>query len=161
MKEQKATYHELFSNLVYVRLLIGGTISYCGDALLQVALPVYVYVLTGNPAALGGAFAFQQLPWVVVGPFAGVFADRFNRKKLLLTVILLEALAVALISLTVDLWQIYFLLLIASIAQVLRNPVWGAAMPDVIGQHLYSRSLAVGAMSIQLTDTVGVALGGD
>ncbi|GIK57587.1 MAG: hypothetical protein BroJett015_32500 [Chloroflexota bacterium] len=99
------TYRELFSHREYLYLWIGQVVSFSGDALTRVALPIYVFQLTGNPAALGGAFALQQLPWILFGPVVGVLIDRANRKKLLIGTVLLESLTVALLLLTNSLFH--------------------------------------------------------
>lgn len=162
MKEVNASvsYTELLAHKDYLRLWLGQVVSFGGDALTRVALPIYVFELTGNPAALGGAFAIQQLPWILVSPFVGVIVDRLNRKKLLTCAILLEAITVALILLTDSLWQIYLLAFIASVAQVVNTNTRQAAIPDVTGVRLYSRAVALGVITVQTMDIAGTALAG-
>lgn len=160
--EQKPplTYRELFSQKDYLYLWLGQVISFSGDALTRVALPIYVFQLTGNPAALGGAFALQQLPWVIFGPFAGVIVDRADRKRLLIAAVLFESLAVLLLLATQSLWQIYVLAFWASMAQVLIANTRQAAIPDVIGRRYYSRAVSISIISNQIIDTAGVAIAG-
>ncbi len=155
-----ASYRELFAHRDYLRLWSGQIISYSGDALTRVALPLYVFQVTGDAIALGGMFAIQQLPWILFGSYAGVLADRLNRKRLLIAAILLEASAVAAISMTVTLWPIFALAFVAATAQVIQSATRSAATPDIVGARLYPRATAVSVTSVQLIDTAGAALAG-
>lgn len=155
-----ASYRELFAHPDFRRLWSGQIISYSGDTLTRVALPLYVFQITGDAAALGAIFAIQQLPWILIGPYAGVLADRLNRKRLLICAILLEALAIALISLVSVVWPIFVLAFVAAAAQVIQSSTRSAATPDIVGTHLYPRALAVSVTTVQFIDTVGAALAG-
>jgi len=75
MRKHAVSYFDLLRNRDYILLFIGQLISYGGDALSRVALPLYVYQTTGNIHALGGTFALQYIPWVFIGPVAGVIVS--------------------------------------------------------------------------------------
>src|SRR5688572_7749656 len=60
---------------------VAGLISLTGDWLLMVALPLVVYDLTGSTAATAAAAATRVLPNLLVGPVAGVFVDRWDRRR--------------------------------------------------------------------------------
>jgi MFS family permease len=61
-------------------LWVGQIISMIGDWILFVALPFYIYSLTGSTLATGIIFIVQTLPRLFFGSVAGVFVDRWNRK---------------------------------------------------------------------------------
>jgi MFS family permease len=63
---------------------IGQGISLIGTWTQQVALSWLVFSLTGSTVLLGTVAFCSQIPMLLLGPFAGVAADRFDRKKLLL-----------------------------------------------------------------------------
>src|SRR4051812_8884134 len=52
------------------RVWAAQSISSVGDWFLVLAIPVHVYALTGSPLATGLVYAAQNLPAIVVGPFA-------------------------------------------------------------------------------------------
>jgi len=160
MEKHGLSYFELFRNRNYVLLFVGQLISYGGDALSRVALPLYVYQSTGDIHALGGVFALQYLPWVFLGPISGVIADRKNRKVLLIGAVWTEALGLigALYSRTS--WQILICIFIGAVAQTLEIYVRQAFMPDVVGLEHYSRAVSLNIITIQATDVVGVAIAG-
>lgn len=63
---------------------VGQTISQVGTWLTQIALALFVLELTDDGVAVGLLVAFQFLPVLLIGPFAGVVADRSDKRKLLL-----------------------------------------------------------------------------
>lgn len=155
-----SSYRHLFQNRDYTYLFIGQVISFSGDALTRIALPLYVYQNTGNLNILGGAFALQYLPWVLFGPIAGVIADRGNRKFLLVGAVWVEALSLVGVVVSLSAWQLLLWIFIGSLAQTLKIYVQQAAMPDVVGFDLYSRAVSLNVIVVQATDTVGVAIAG-
>src|SRR3954467_8831090 len=96
------------------RLLWSGRlVSLLGTWLLTVAVPAYVLELTGSVMATGLTLAAEYLPLLLLGPFAGVLADRWDRRRLMYTTDLFRAGAVALL-LIVDspgmVWLLYLAL---------------------------------------------------
>src|SRR5437016_1133752 len=72
-------------------LVVGGVISSLGDWFLMIALPFYVYGLTGSALATGGTFIAESLPSVLFGSLAGVFVDRWDRRRTMIYSDLLRA----------------------------------------------------------------------
>ncbi|MGA2027536.1 MAG: MFS transporter, partial [Syntrophobacteraceae bacterium] len=68
----------------YRLFFFGQSVSLTGTWTQQVALSWLVYRLTGSTLLLGVVAFSNQVPTLFLGPFAGVVADRFNRKQLLL-----------------------------------------------------------------------------
>ena len=67
------------------RLLWAGQVSHTGALWAeQIARPVLVYELTESAAHLGGVVAMRTLPQLVLGIVAGVIADRFDRRRVLI-----------------------------------------------------------------------------
>jgi predicted MFS family arabinose efflux permease len=78
-------------------LWTASLISTIGDWVLLGALPFYVYQMTGSALASGGTFMAEVLPMLLFGSVAGVFADRWNRKRTLVAADLIRAGLVALL----------------------------------------------------------------
>ena len=79
-----AVYRDLFRNRALRRLLGGEFVSGIGDWLYIVALLVVVYRETRDPAILGLFSAVRMLPYILLSIPAGVVADRFDRRLVLL-----------------------------------------------------------------------------
>src|SRR4051794_17777609 len=75
-----------------LRLLLGaGLVSMSGDWLLSVGLAYSVYALTGSTLASAAALLAAFVPQVLVGSVAGVFVDRWDRKRTMVVTNLLLA----------------------------------------------------------------------
>src|SRR5215217_8568029 len=68
----------------FALLWFAGAVSMLGDWVLLIALPFYVYDLTGSALATGATFMASTLPRVFLSSVAGVFVDRWDRKRTLI-----------------------------------------------------------------------------
>ena len=75
----------------FALLWTAGLISVACDFALIIALPLHAYALTGSAIAIGGVFTASLLPRVLLGSIAGVFVDRWDRKRLMVAADLLYA----------------------------------------------------------------------
>src|SRR3954465_4736188 len=60
----------------------GGVTSALGNGMRWVALPLLAAGQSGDPWTISLVIAAEQLPWLVFGLFAGVLADRYDRRRL-------------------------------------------------------------------------------
>jgi MFS family permease len=77
-------YLTLLHNRNVARLWVARLVSHFGDWILIIALPVWVYQLTGSATILGLLVAVETLPLIFLGPIAGVFVDRWDRRGLII-----------------------------------------------------------------------------
>ena len=56
-----------------------------GDRAMLIALTYYVYQQTGSTLAMALAFSVYYLPTLLLGSIAGVFVDRWSRKRLMVS----------------------------------------------------------------------------
>jgi MFS family permease len=77
-------YRELLGNRALVRLLLGEFVSGIGDWLYIVAIFVVIYRESGDAALVGAFGAVRLLPYVILSVPAGIVADRFDRRIVLL-----------------------------------------------------------------------------
>ncbi|HEY2795895.1 MAG TPA: MFS transporter, partial [Micromonosporaceae bacterium] len=75
------------------RLWLAGLISDTGDWLLLASLPIVVYQFTGSTLGTAAAFLVELIPPVLLAPLVGRIADRSDRRRTLMIVSLLQALA--------------------------------------------------------------------
>ncbi|WP_405623370.1 MFS transporter [Streptomyces sp. NBC_00076] len=112
-------------------------LSSLGDWLLLVAAPYFVLRLTGSTLATGLSLAAETVPALLLGPVAGVFADRWDRRRTMLTVDLSRAAVVALMLLVHhpdQVWLIYVALIgEASLGQFF-GPARRALVPALVGR---------------------------
>lgn len=79
-------------------------INYAGDWLGYIALMLYVFNLTGSGTAIAGLAAFEALPAMLLGPWAGIVADRFPRKRVMIAASLGQAVLMVALPFTQNLW---------------------------------------------------------
>jgi MFS family permease len=147
----------------YGLLWFAGAASLLGDWALMVALPFFIYDLTGSALATGGMFMAQTLPRVLLGSVAGVFVDRWDRKRTLVIADLSRGVLLLLLLLvrSVDLiWLVYVVAIAqASIGQFF-VPAKSALLPRLVGEDELVPANALASLSDNLTRLVGPALGG-
>jgi len=120
-------------NRNFQRLWAAATIDSLGSWLLVFAVPLEVFKLTGSPTATGLALAIEALPVALIGPWAGVAVDRWNRKTVLVlaTVAAAGGVAVMLVATTPF---IYLGLAVENLAVCFQQPAVRAMMPTVLGR---------------------------
>jgi len=65
----------------FALLWAGGLISMAGDGMLYIGLPIYIYQLTHSTLATSLMFIAETVPRIALGSVAGVFVDRWERKR--------------------------------------------------------------------------------
>lgn len=96
---ERPSYTKLLRNRSFSSLWLAQLISQSGDAVFDVALLWLVLVATGSAALVGVAQAAVLLPPVLAGPIAGVYADRLNRRNLMIASNLVQGGVTAILSL--------------------------------------------------------------
>lgn len=144
-------------------LWAGGLISETGDWFLLVGLPVWVFQTTGSSLVTATVFLVGLLPSLVVGPLAGVLADRWDRRRTLVAVSLAQA-AFLLPLLAVDgrdrLWIVYLVMAVEAALGQLNDPARNALVPSLVrGDDLVGANALIGLNS-NLARLVGSPLGG-
>jgi len=144
-------------------LWFGGLISIAGNWVLNAALPFYVYELTGSTLATGVMFIVRTLPSVLFASVAGVYVDRWDRKRTMVIANLFQA-ALLLLLLTVSssewLWVLYLVAFIESTVAQFFAPAENAMLPRlVVAEHLMAAN-SLNALNNNLGMLIGPAIGG-
>ena len=142
------------------RLLWGSQMaSSLGEAVAMVALPLYVYQLSGSARLLGLFFLLQTLPRVILAPVAGLLADRLDRRHLMLGADTGRAVVVAILPVTETIWQVAVLAVLVAVGNAIARPAELAAVPMVAGPRLLVSALALVQVSSAITRIIGPAVG--
>jgi predicted MFS family arabinose efflux permease len=143
-----------------------GLISLIGDWVLVVGLPIEVYARTRSTLATMGMVLAALVPAITLGSIAGVFVDRWDRRRLMIIVNLLLALTL-LPLLAVDalgIWVAYAVLVAASCLAQLFEPAEAALLPNLLEGESTERELvtanALNGLNNQLARVIGPAIGG-
>ncbi len=150
----------LFRNPDFRRIWAAEVISDAGSFVTFIALAVYVHELTGETFAVGLALALRGIPWVTIGPLAGVIVDRIDRRLVMIVCDLARALLVGLLPFTTEAWQAYTISFASGCFSPAFRPARLALLPLVAPGPSYLRAVAVSEVSHQVLHTLGPALGG-
>lgn len=166
------TYNKLKAGFIslsspnFRKFFIGQTTSFIGSWIQNIAMGWLVYRLTGSIALLGVVSFSSQIPSLLVTPFAGVYADKLNRKKVMLitqTVMMSNALLFAILTLTntITVWFIILLSVINGIIVAFDTPFRHSILSDLLEQkeHL-SNAVALNSIMVNTSRLVGPAIAG-
>jgi MFS family permease len=148
-----------------VGLLFGAqVVSIAGDLVLFVALPFWIFQLTGSAMATGFMFVALTIPQLVFSPIAGVFVDRLDRKRLMIASDLIRAALVCcylFVNSADQVWMIYLIAFAESSVSQFFRPSVMAVVPTLVEdeQELTRANAALGA-SWAIGQLSGPALGG-
>src|SRR5512140_1112849 len=157
---------ETFSSL-YVRnyrlYYIGQIISTSGTFMQSVAQAWLVLQLTRSGAALGIASALQYVPILFLGPYGGVIADRFSKRKILyftqaISGLLALILGALVLSGAVKVWMVYILAFCLGIVTVFDNPTRQTFYMDLVGPERLRNAVTLYSTLINLARIIGPAL---
>ena len=131
-----AAYRRLLDNRPLSRLLAGEFVSSIGDWLYLVALLIVVYQESGDPVLLGIVGAARVLPYVFLSIPAGIVADRYDRRLILLVTdvargVIMLALA-GLVATHAAVGWIVALSIIAACFSAFFSPTIGAYLPSIV-----------------------------
>jgi len=142
----------------------GGLISNMGDWMLLVGLSYEVYRRTESTLGPMGTVVSFLLPSILLGSIAGVFVDRWDRRRLMVWVnVILAVLLLPLLLLDVTgVWIAFLVLVASSCVEQLFQPAQVALVPRLIedtGAELIQANSLIG-VSQHLSRLIGPAVGG-
>ena len=142
----------------------GGLISSLGSWLLVLAVPAHILAATGSLRDTGLTLAAEYLPQLLLGPVAGVVADNWDRRRLMIATNLFCAVAVAVMLLGTTpgrYWVLYAALIAESSGAVLYGPALQARIPAIVGTGpLLSSANSLTSASGGIVRLIGGPLGG-
>src|SRR3954452_7310591 len=144
-------------------LLSAGLVSMTGDWLLGTGLAYVVYSLTGSTLASAAALLSAFVPQVVLGSVAGVFVDRWDRKRTMVATNVLLALGLLpllLVSGAGQIWVVYVVLAVQSCIEVFFAPAEQAFLPRVVADEDLVVANGLNGQARNLARLVGSGLGG-
>ncbi len=169
-----------FINHQFVLLWLGQSISNIGDFFFTTTLALWVatQIARGQswaPLAVSGVALANVIPVLLVGPIAGVFVDRWNKRQTMLRMDALRAILVALLLLIIlllpfisstqdahiDIWyliSIYTIEILVSVCSQFFNPSRMTFIGDIVPDSLRARAVSLTSISFNLALIVGPSL---
>jgi len=136
-----------------------------GDSLFQIALMWWVLEKTGSTALMATVAILIALPTIIVGPFAGTYVDRVDKRALLIFMdlgrgLLLFFPAILLYLKSLELWHVYILAVLLSSMTTFFNPALNSFIPLLVQKDSLTRANSLTHSSRNFSGVLGPALGG-
>jgi predicted MFS family arabinose efflux permease len=143
----------------------GACVSTIGTFVQQFAQSWLVYDLTKDAFYLGLDLFLGQLPIMLFSLFGGVFADRLDRRKMLLASQYIQMVCAFLLALLfaihiVKVWHILCLSFVVGIGQSFGGPAYSALLPTLVDAEDLSNAIAMNSIQFNLARIIGPTLGG-
>lgn len=149
----------------YRRYLGGQVVSLVGTWMQAVAQGWLVLQLSHSGTVLGLVIAVQLLPVLVLGPYGGLLADRWDKRRLLLVANVVTgvlALALGLLAVTgaVTLWMVFVLAFALGIVRSVTVPAQQSFPAEVVGPELLANAVSLNNVVTNAARAVGPAIAG-
>ena len=123
----------VFKKPDFVLMWLAQLVSTAGSALTDLAAGIYVYDQTGSAFLVGVTLMATAVPSLIVGLIAGVFVDRWDRRRTMMASNLLQAVIVATIPflLDVDITLLFVAILVNAGVKMFFDPAYEALIPEI------------------------------
>jgi len=144
-------------------LWLGQAISQLGDAFYYVIFMFMVKQVTGSVAMVGYVGALEALPYLLLGPYAGVLADRIDRRKIMLLSDVLSGLTLTVFAVVLatgskpPVWLILTTPFVLSSVRCFFMPAKGAAIPAVVPANHMLAANSLSMTTQNLMPLIGLA----
>jgi MFS family permease len=164
VSQRSATFAAL-SEPNFRRFFAGQAVSMIGTWMQSVAQSWLVLELTGSGTSLGLVIALQTLPVLLGAPYAGLIADRVDKRRLLVmtqSVMGVLALTLGLLTVTgtVQLWMVYVLAVGLGAANAVDNPTRQSFILEMVGPEHLRNAVTLNSVLVNAARAVGPAVAG-
>ena len=144
-------------------LWLGQSASTIGDALVLVAVGLYVTRLTGDPADVGLVLGAYSLPVVLFVLLGGVLADRLPRQRVMIAsdvvrCVLHATLALLIATGLVQIWHMVVIGALFGTAEAFFRPAYTGLVPQTVDEDDIQSAQALSGVSQEVAEIVGPAL---
>lgn len=151
----------VLADRTYRHLFLAQITALLGTGLATVALGLLAYDLAGERAGLvlGTVFTIKMLAYVGIAPIAGAFANRWPRRKMLVSLDLIRAAVALCLPFVSEVWQVYILIFVLQSASAAFTPTFQATIPDILpDEDRYTRALSLSRLAYDLENLISPTL---
>ena len=163
-REARSAFRSLGSRN-YRLFFVGQIISTIGTWMQSVAQAWLVLKLTGSGAALGAVFALQTVPFLFIGAWGGLVADRVDRRKVLIATQAAAAslaLLLGILTLTgvVQLWMVMVLAFALGCVNCIDLPLRQTFVLEMVGKETLTNAISLNSVIMNGARVIGPAAAG-
>ena len=165
MSDETTSATPLLRNINFWLFVVNRSSNVIGIHSLTVAVGWYVYKLTGDPLDLGLIGLAQFAPALVLFLFAGMAADRFDRRRIMVACNIVHGLAVALLIALFwfelgTIWPILGILALHGAARSFYHTASQAVLPNLMPRDQFPKAVAYSSSANKAAQLAGPAFGG-
>lgn len=143
----------------------GQLISMLGSNTTAFAASIWIYTSTNSITYFALTSVFYLLPMALLSPIAGVTADRYDRRSILIMTDVIQGVATLFIGVLyfldiLSIWPIYAAIALASAAQAFQSPAWSASISMIVPKEQLGRASGMGRLSQAIARMAAPAAGG-
>ncbi len=152
----------VFRNRSFTFLWLGQLVSTIGSALTSLAASIVVFRLTGSALSVGLMLIATSAPTLLVGLIAGVFVDRYDRKRIMIIADVSRAVVVILIPFLIPhgIAWLYIIIMLTSVIGQFFEPAHASVVPEVASDEELTAANSFMAISAFGSTAVGFAAAG-
>lgn len=149
-------------NKTFATLYLAQTISLLGDAFSWVGLALLAYQIDkeNSSVILATALTLRVTAFIIFSPFAGVVADKIDRKKILYVTHFIRMAIICCLPFIYAEWQIYVLVFLLNVFNAFFTPTYRAVIPQIIEGKYFREAVGLSTATFQLLGVLGPALAG-
>lgn len=149
----------------YRLFFFGQIISVIGSWLQMTAMPWLVYSMTKSSILLGTVAFLSQIFILIISPFAGTFADNYNRKKLLFVtqgLLMLEAGVLTILTMTgtIQIWHIFVLSTFLGLVNAFDMTIRQSFIIDLVPKENLMNAIGLNSLIFNTGRVIGPAIAG-
>jgi MFS family permease len=147
------------------RFFFGQSTSLVGTWMQSVAQSGLVFTITHSSTAIGGVLALQTLPVLILGPYAGVIADRVDKRRLMVVLqsfMGVQALVLGVLAVThlVRFWEVCILAVVLGLNNTFENPARQSFVLEMVGAEEVRNAVSLNSTMVNAARAVGPAVAG-
>src|SRR5215210_2878391 len=153
MKPAEGAATRLLGNRSFTLLFSAQIISLAGSGATTVGLGLLAHQLIGGASAaavIGNALMLRILAFLLFSQPAGMLADRFDRKRILIGADIVRFVLMALFPFIDAVWQIYALIFLINAVTAFFTPTYESTIPDVVGSRDYVKALSLSRVAVDV-----------
>jgi CRP-like cAMP-binding protein/predicted MFS family arabinose efflux permease len=152
----------VFRNPAFARLWTAQLVSTIGDSFTAIAAGILVYQRTGSTLQVGLTLMATSVPILLIGVIAGVFVDRYDRKRIMVASSFVRAVLVLFIPILIpySLVWLFVILILSSAIGTFFTPAYDSVIPEVASDEELAAANSMIAISSFGSTAVGFAASG-
>ncbi|WP_342421503.1 MFS transporter [Paenibacillus sp. FSL E2-0178] len=159
------SYPKLWANKKFMLLLCSFSISLFGNTFHNIALSLWVLQTTGSAKLVAVLTIINLLLSSLLGSIGGTFADRTNRRTIMLVTDLISCILVVSLALVLSLPSASFIIValltaLTTASALFQSPAYQSSIITVVGKEHVQQAVGMLNLSENICRTVGFSMGG-